>query len=137
MALRNIPCSKAVQALRVVRNIKGGNFTTESLEPNLLRQIISEYSYSTWAADYARQHVLKSSETRGASSTNNTTTNVMAHHQSEKTMKNLEANVGIGFQFNQLYLPKVYEDILALPPSGRTDIQLSHVADFLKTFFIF
>ena len=87
MALCNIPCSKSVKALRVVRNIKGGNFTTESLEPNLLRQMMSEYSYSTWAADYARQHVLKSSETRVASNTNNTNTNVMAHHEQKNDEK--------------------------------------------------
>lgn len=127
---------KAVKALRVVRSIKGGHFTNESLEPNLLRRMISEYSYSTWAADYARQQVLKCSETREASSANFSATSTVARN-SEEIMKNQKPNPAIGFQFDQLYLPKVYEDIMALPPSGRDDMQLSHIADFLKTFSYF
>lgn len=121
---------KAVKALRVIRSIKGGEFTTESLEPNLLRQMVSEFSYSTWAATYARQQKLNISNDQQI-------VNINLINKAVQEERHHESNFNVGFEFNNLQIPEMYKTIIETAPSERTDLQLLYLADFLKTYAYF
>jgi CRP-like cAMP-binding protein len=126
---------KAVKALRVIRRVKGGEFTTESLEPNLLRQMISEFSYSTWAATYARQQKLITPKPDVSNKQQHLNTTLIDGQIDKERHRNRFNNVG--FEFDNLKIPSVYEKIIETAPSFRTELQLMHLADYLKTFAYF
>lgn len=119
---------RAVRAVRNIKRMKGGEFTPETLEPNLLRKKIAEYSYSTWAATYARNYVGKDLECDQTikQSLDNIDTEV---NTARSHARNSNA---IGFQFRFEQVPPCYESIILLPSSARDEAKVELLTDFLK-----
>jgi CRP-like cAMP-binding protein len=121
---------KAVRGVRAVRLLKGGEFTTDTLEPNLLRRRVTQYSYSTWAASYDRSHSHARVD-EGSNDMNKLGHAIQKERHHVRNQENLSTGK-IGFNFQLQKVPVAYRQLLETPPSRRTPATLELLYDYFK-----